>query len=204
MVSQIKVNEIIKQSGSSITIGESGDTLTFTGTANFGTVIPTASLGTGTASSSTFLRGDQTWDAAGGVNTPAFMVKKNDSQTVSDATWTTLTWETEVFDTDNTFASNRFTPAVAGKYLLCVFVYAYSDGGSLEGTGIGLKFLKNGSAEGYTYLPSTSDGQTGVFFSRVVESDTNDYFDAQVNINVNGGTPTANDQAFFYGYKLIT
>ena len=28
MVSQIKVNEIIKQSGSSITIGESGDTIT--------------------------------------------------------------------------------------------------------------------------------------------------------------------------------
>ena len=28
MVSQIKVNEIIKQSGSSITIGESGDTVT--------------------------------------------------------------------------------------------------------------------------------------------------------------------------------
>ena len=137
-------------------------------------------------------------------NTPAFMVKKNTSQTTSDATWTTLTWETEVFDTDNTFASNRFTPAVAGKYLLCVFVYAYSDGGSLEGTGIGLKFLKNGSAEGYTYLPSTSDGQTGVFFSRVVESDTDDYFDAQVNINVASGTPTANDQAFFYGYKLIT
>mgnify|MGYP007000223717 len=27
MVSQIKVNEIIKQSGSSITIGESGDTI---------------------------------------------------------------------------------------------------------------------------------------------------------------------------------
>ena len=28
MVSQIKVNEIIKQSGSSISIGESGDTIT--------------------------------------------------------------------------------------------------------------------------------------------------------------------------------
>ena len=32
MVSQIKVNEIIKQSGSSITIGESGDTITCSGT----------------------------------------------------------------------------------------------------------------------------------------------------------------------------
>ena len=58
--------------------------------------------------------------------------------------------------------------------------------------------------EGYTYSPSTTSNQTGVFFSRVVESDTDDYFEAQVNINVASGTPTANDQAFFYGYKLIT
>ena len=34
MVSQIKVNEIIKQSGSSITIGESGDTVSIEGIAN--------------------------------------------------------------------------------------------------------------------------------------------------------------------------
>ena len=33
MVSQIKVNEIIKQSGSSITIGESGDTINLAGSA---------------------------------------------------------------------------------------------------------------------------------------------------------------------------
>ena len=38
MVSQLKVNEIIKQSGSSITIGEDGDTLSgpFTNTPAFG------------------------------------------------------------------------------------------------------------------------------------------------------------------------
>ena len=47
MVSQIKVNEIIKQSGSSITIGESGDTLSLTGnTAITGTLSSTGtSLG---------------------------------------------------------------------------------------------------------------------------------------------------------------
>ena len=33
MASQIKVNEIIKQSGSSISIGESGDTITLPSTA---------------------------------------------------------------------------------------------------------------------------------------------------------------------------
>ena len=40
MVSQIKVNEIIKQSGSSITIGESGDTI------SLGEALPVGSGGT--------------------------------------------------------------------------------------------------------------------------------------------------------------
>ena len=184
MASEILVDKIDPQSGTALEIGSSGDTITIPSGATI--------VNSGTAT------------GFGGDNTPAFMVKKNDSQTVSDATWTTLTFETEVFDTDNTFASNKFTPGVTGKYLLCAFVYAYADGGSLEGTGIGLKFLKNGSTEGYTYSPSTTSNQTGVLFSRVVESDTDDYFEAQVNINVASGTPTANDQAFFYGYKLIT
>ena len=41
MASQIKVNEIIKQSGSSITIGESGDTI------SLGAALPVGSGGTG-------------------------------------------------------------------------------------------------------------------------------------------------------------
>ena len=42
MASQIKVNEIIKQSGSSISIGESGDTINITGnTAITGTLSST-------------------------------------------------------------------------------------------------------------------------------------------------------------------
>tara|TARA_Y100001963_G_C6597650_1_gene360977 strand:- start:69 stop:647 length:579 start_codon:yes stop_codon:yes gene_type:complete len=192
MASTIFVDKVDPQSGTALEIGSSGDTMTVPSGATLAIASGATITNSGTAT------------GFGETNTPAFMVKKNDSQTVSDATWTTLTFETEVFDTDNTFASNRFTPGVTGKYLLCVFVYAYADGGSLEGTGIGLKFLKNGSTEGYTYSPSTTSNQTGVFFSRVVESDTDDYFDAQVNINVASGTPTANDQAFFYGYKLIT
>ena len=192
MASTIFVDKVDPQSGTALEIGSSGDTMTVPSGATLAIASGATITNSGTAT------------GFGETNTPAFMVKKNDSQTVSDATWTTLTFETEVFDTDNTFASNKFTPGVTGKYLLCVFVYAYADGGSLEGTGIGLKFLINGSTEGYTYSPSTTSNQTGVLFSRVVESDTDDYFDAQVNINVASGTPTANDQAFFYGYKLIT
>ena len=55
MVSQLKVNEIIKQSGSSIGIGESGDTITLTGdTINLGTTGNTINLA-GSAYSSSVL-----------------------------------------------------------------------------------------------------------------------------------------------------
>ena len=73
-------NNIINENANTITIGASGDTITIPSgatLANNGTVtgipasaidsgtIATARLGTGTASSSTFLRGDQTYAAAG-------------------------------------------------------------------------------------------------------------------------------------------
>jgi len=81
MTSEIKADKWSPASGTSATIGDSGDTYTIPSgvtLANSGTVtglpasaissgtIATARLGSGTASSSTFLRGDQTYAEAGG------------------------------------------------------------------------------------------------------------------------------------------
>ena len=45
----------------------------------------------------------------GGVNTPAFFSHSDGTQgSVSDATWTKADLETEIFDTDNAFASSKF------------------------------------------------------------------------------------------------
>ena len=57
----------------------------------------------------------------GGGTEVAFSVHKNgSSQTVSASTNTKVTWSTEVFDTNNNFdlATERFTPTVAGKYII--------------------------------------------------------------------------------------
>jgi hypothetical protein len=79
-MSKLEVDQVDPQSGTTLTLGTSGDTVSIPSgvtLANSGTVtgipasaidsgtIATARLGTGTASSSTFLRGDQTYAAAG-------------------------------------------------------------------------------------------------------------------------------------------
>jgi len=76
-----------------------------------------ANLGaTGTASSSTFLRGDNAWAAAGGNNTPQFLASNSTGDNeIKDATYTTAVFDTEVIDSGSAFTSNTFTvPAGEG------------------------------------------------------------------------------------------
>jgi hypothetical protein len=49
-------------------------------------------------------------------NMPAFSAYASGTTSVSNATWTKVTYATEDFDTNNNFASSRFTPTVAGYY----------------------------------------------------------------------------------------
>ena len=105
MVSQLKVNEIIKQSGSSISIGESGDTITTSSGATFN-VAGTLQSGGATV-----------------ANSPAFHAYQVSSGTsVSNQTWTSFTNLVEQVDTDSAFASNSFTvpSGKTGSYLIAM------------------------------------------------------------------------------------
>ena len=51
-------------------------------------------------------------------NMPAFSAYQTSNQSVSNASYTKITFTTEEFDTGNCFASSRFTPTVAGYYQL--------------------------------------------------------------------------------------
>lgn len=53
---------------------------------------------------------------------PAFHVTKGGTNQTA-GTESVITWSTEDFDTNNNFASNRFTPTVAGKYLIALSTY---------------------------------------------------------------------------------
>tara|TARA_Y100000114_G_scaffold61140_1_gene56134 strand:+ start:295 stop:819 length:525 start_codon:yes stop_codon:yes gene_type:complete len=66
---------------------------------------------------------------AGESNAPYFRVYRNGSSNVgSSASYTTITFETEVYDSANAFdtSTHRWTPQVAGKYFIygCVTLYA--------------------------------------------------------------------------------
>ena len=87
-------NNIINESGNTITIGASGDTTNIIGT----------------------LQNDGA--AVGGVNTPAFFVTLSSDQTISDATATKIQLDNEILDTANAFASYKFTPQTSGKYFI--------------------------------------------------------------------------------------
>jgi hypothetical protein len=77
------------------------------------------------------------------IQGPAFSAYQSAStQSVSNDTQTKITFDAEEWDTNNNFASSRFTPTVAGYYQLNASVLA----GTL-GTGIViLSVYKNGSA----------------------------------------------------------
>ena len=73
-------------------------------------------------------------------NMPAFSAYQSSAQTLSNATTTKITFTTEVFDTNNNFASSTFTPTVAGYYQVnCGITVSTA-------TVIILFFFKNGSA----------------------------------------------------------
>jgi hypothetical protein len=74
-------------------------------------------------------------------NMPAFSVYGSGLVTMSQNTFTKVTFDTEDFDTNNNFASNRFTPTVAGYYQIEAFIYF-----SVTATGGGFaSIFKNGS-----------------------------------------------------------
>ena len=135
MASTIQVDTIKDIGGNTMLSSNGSGTITgLPASAVSSGTIATARLGSGTASSSTFLRGDQTYAAAGGENTPAFLVYKTANQELSDNAFTKVTFDTEDFDTDAAFASDKFTvpSGKAGKYRFDTQLYFIANSNTLD------------------------------------------------------------------------
>jgi len=165
--------------------------------------VPTARLGSGTASSSTFLRGDGSWQSAGGDNTPAFHAYSNSTTTTSHNTATILKMDTEVYDTDGNYdpSSYRFTPTTSGKF----FVYmSASYGNTNDFDHLRIIIRKNGSD--IAVASTRQEGHTVLNCSTVTAMNgSSDYLetfafqDSGGNENFSSGS----HQTFFGSYKLI-
>ena len=71
---------------------------------------------------------------------PAFSAYASATQAVASSTTTKIVYDTEVFDTNSNFASNRFTPTIAGYYQISsgLFLPGSASGGAV------LYLFKNG------------------------------------------------------------
>ena len=186
MVSQIKVNEIIKQSGSSITIGESGDTINLAGA---------------------------TYAVA--ANTPAFGASQSGTQSVGTGSWAKVTLDTEDWDTNSAFDNStnyRFTVPSGGdgKYLFNYggYLVSMTTNGYFQ-----LQLYKNGAelreSAFRAYMSTSATSSMNITSSICVSLAAADYIEFYViqdNPDGSGGARTlsnADYKPFLTGMKVL-
>ena len=142
-------------------------------------------------------------DAAGGNNKPAFYAYQTSAQSIGNGSNVKITFNTELYDTDNKFASSRFTPTVAGTYVVAGSVRTASMSSSIS---CEIILFKNGSvyakSKDFAY---DADLPTWKIYSHVV-MDTDDYVELYFYNGDNGAVNSNSSDKFcnFNAFKLIT
>ena len=175
-----------------INLGKSGDTIN----------IPSGATITNSGTANGF----------GGDNTPSFFVSKTDgNQTVNDSTATKVTFNTELYDTNNAYASNKFTvpSGEAGKYFFSTGINTYDAQGSLKRHIV--YFYKNNSQASM----ANNDFQSNLmvqmfsFHSVVFDLSVGDYIEVySLNDTHDGNSSVISSssgkfETWFSAYKLI-
>jgi len=158
---------------------------------------------TGTKDATTFLRGDNTFASAGGTNTPAFYVNKNDSQSLSANTTTKIQFDDEVFDTASAYDNStnyRFTvpSGQAGKYFIHACLRIDS---AVDTDDFNIYIYKNGSEIGRKNISHFNYESNDI--SQLLELSENDYIEIFARMTASVGTEAGATVNFFYGYKII-
>lgn len=167
------------------------------GTLKVGTITTPSGSGTITIPSGVTLSG-------GVANTPAFGVVLSGNQSLPDGALTKVTFDTELWDTDNAFASNKFTVPTgkAGKYFFTVC--GYTDGQDLN-EHFFLSFYKNGTRLfrecGWT-SPATDVGMRAMI-SVTLDLAVADYIEVYAYQNEGSARNLQSQYTQFSGHKLI-
>ena len=193
------VDKLDPQSGTSLELGSSGDTIT----------IPSGATITNNGTATNF--------GISSANTPAFAVAKSAAQAITNNTSTKITFDTEYLDTANAFASNKFTcPAgQAGNYIMKMSLLFYKNAGNyIKATE--LAAYKNGGPLSYgndlgpanhSYISDSGDAditQIQAQTSFLVTLAENDYVECYGKaITVNSGNPSVyNYYTSWHGFKI--
>jgi len=185
-IQDLSGNNIINESGNTITIGASGDTTNIVGTLQ------------------------NNGASVGGTNTPAFVsyASSGTQGTVGDNTWTKVILNLENYDTDSAYdtSNGRFTvpSGGAGKYVFTFQCYMYP---SAVGPSMQYRLYINGNGQGSmtagidlgsnnlstVAIPSTS---------MTANLSVGDYVEFYVKGNTGSGNNVIADMRFG-GFKLI-
>jgi len=143
-----------------------------------------------------------------GDNTPAFMVVMGTDDSIANSTFTKATFDTEIFDTDSAFASNKFTvpSGEGGKYVFFGHTYwtsiddtnrteqrIYKNGANAGGTSTGSQTLR------WYSVGTNLDADIG--WTSVLNLNAGDYIELYV-MQTNGDTQTLYRETWLAGYKL--
>jgi hypothetical protein len=182
-MSKLEVDAIEPQSGTTLTIGASGDTITVPTGATL--TVPSGGLS--------------------GQNYPAFFAYRTAGQSISNATVTKVQMNIELFDTDTAYDNStnyRFTvpSSQAGKY----YVGAYARHGNFTAAREILFIYKNGSN-----IMQAESGNAGAFqtlqASTIAELSVGDYLELY-GYQDNGSSQTLIGdglyQSGFFAYRI--
>jgi hypothetical protein len=175
---------------------------------------------TGTASSSTFLRGDNAWASAGGDNTPYFSVSITSEQTVTNDTVTKVNFDRADVDSASGYdtTNKRYTiPSGQGGYWHIGYGVNIGTGSTDKLFASYVYPRKNGSS-----FPNFNSRHHGVAFSRqdgnplrsllieksfIANYSASDYIEIFANLNhTDGGSNTGTFGEYystFWGYRLV-
>ena len=197
----------VKISSPAHSAGQSYELILPTGNVTADKVLKVASVsGSGTTGIGQLSFGD-----AGGANTPAFKVKNASDISLTNATATKLTLDSEIFDTDNAFASDKFTvpSGKAGKYFISLQISLEGQNDVREMKGM---IYKNGSYVNDIQIKlkmnsNLIDGGTEMYLNAngILDLSVSDYVEAYVYIySTSGGVYVAKGGSnYLQGYKLI-
>ena len=188
-MSEVRVDKVSPKSGTSLTLGDSGDTITIPSGATI------ANSGTATGF---------------GDNTPAFQAFLNASQTMNSGAETVIVFNTEQFDTDSAYdtSNGKFTvpSGEGGKY----YLYAQLQRNNFFGGRFITKINVGGAEKASAEMRNSDSGGTTfdtVGLSTVLDLSAGNEVTVSLFQNASDGSGANGDgtvpKSFFMGFKLI-